>query len=64
MNRLSKVEIQNDLKNIILQYTENCGKARLILKNARYYIESSDPSILRDMLNCPDIASARINEVL
>lgn len=62
LNFLSKVEIETKLCDLILDWTKNCGKARLILKNAKYYIESSNPSILRDMLNDPEINAAKLNE--
>lgn len=48
--------------DLILSWTKNCGKARLLLKNNKYYIESSNPSILRDMLNNNEISSAKLNE--
>ena len=46
LNNLSKTEIPSEVKDFIENSTKTFGKARLILKNKRYFIESKDSDII------------------
>ena len=62
MNRLCKTEIPSEISNFIRQSTSTVGKAKLILKHNKFYIESQNPEILKELLKNHDIAAARIFE--
>jgi DNA excision repair protein ERCC-3 len=51
LNNLSKNELPMELISYIKEATENCGKARLILNNKRYFIECKDRNILAKIQN-------------
>jgi len=58
----SKTRIPDGLKEFITASTQSFGKIRLVLKHNRYYIESSDASVLQMLLQDPIIGPCRVQE--
>jgi DNA excision repair protein ERCC-3 len=51
LDRLSKnAEIPQDVKGFIESYSSRYGKAKLVLKNSRYFIESNDKNVKKTLL--------------
>lgn len=61
LQRLSKVQLAEELCAFIAEKTATCGKAKLLLKRTRYFVESIYPETLDALLAHPDIAAARID---
>jgi DNA excision repair protein ERCC-3 len=61
LNMFSKVALSAELCNFIHEKTVTCGKAKLVLKKTRYFVESIYPDTLRALLQHPLIAAARID---
>ncbi|KAF2754848.1 component of the holoenzyme form of RNA polymerase transcription factor [Pseudovirgaria hyperparasitica] len=61
LDMFSKVPLDPDLISFIRRSTESFGKARLVLKNTKYFIESSDPAVLQRLLQDPIIRKCRID---
>ena len=59
LNRLCKT----DVPAAVITYIRNCtytfGKAKLVLKDNRFYVESQFPEVLRELLKNPTIRDAR-----
>lgn len=60
LNRLSKVPVPKSVLDFIREYTMSFGKIKLVLKQNRYFIESSHPEILQMLLRDSVISEARI----
>ncbi|RKO83920.1 helicase conserved C-terminal domain-containing protein, partial [Blyttiomyces helicus] len=60
LERFSKVKIPDTVVNFIRESTMSYGKVKLVLKDNRYFIESSYPEILRNLLLDTTIARARV----
>ena len=62
LNRLCKT----DVPAAVITYIRNCtytfGKAKLVLKDNRFYVESQFPEVLRELLMKPTIRDARGGE--
>ncbi len=50
------------MKKFIRDCTMKYGKAKLVLKHNRFYVESEFPMVLRELLRDPTIAQARLME--
>ena len=48
--------------SFVRECTKRYGKAKLVLKHNRFYVESDHPSVLRELLRDPLISQARVNE--
>jgi DNA excision repair protein ERCC-3 len=59
LNRLCKTNIPQEVISFIQESTSTFGKAKIVLKNNAYYIESKYPEVLRELLKNPMIATAR-----
>jgi DNA excision repair protein ERCC-3 len=59
LDRFSKTKIPQQVYNFIRECTMSYGKAKLVLKQNKYYIESSFPEITRILLHDPVIQAAR-----
>jgi DNA excision repair protein ERCC-3 len=59
LNRLCKTNIPQEVISFISESTSTFGKAKIVLKNNAYYIESKYPDVLRELLKNPVIATAR-----
>ena len=60
LNRLSKVPVPKPVFDFIREYTMSFGKIKLVLKQNRYFVESSHPEILQLLLRDPIIGDSRI----
>jgi DNA excision repair protein ERCC-3 len=60
LNRLSKNQLPKTVQKFIRDCTQKYGKAKLVLKHNRFYVESDHPMILRELLRDPVIAQARV----
>ncbi|KAJ3047856.1 hypothetical protein HK097_011103, partial [Rhizophlyctis rosea] len=61
LDRFSKVTVPESVIANVKQCTMGYGKVKLVLKHNSYFIESSFPDTLRDLLRDPIISNARIN---
>lgn len=61
LDRFSKVRIPDNVKKFIKECTMSYGKAKLVLKDNRYFIETSYPDILAKLLRDPIISRAVIH---
>lgn len=50
LDRLSKVSIPDNIRDYITNCTQSYGKVKLVLKNTKHYVESSDPEMLQRLL--------------
>jgi DNA excision repair protein ERCC-3 len=60
LDRLSKVPIPDSIRQFISNCTQNYGKVKLVLKNTRHFVESSDPEMLQRLLRDEVIGPLRI----
>ncbi|KAI9004151.1 P-loop containing nucleoside triphosphate hydrolase protein, partial [Gaertneriomyces semiglobifer] len=61
LNRLSKCPIPKSVEDFIRTHTTSYAKAKLVLKQNRYWVESADEGVLRTLLNDGEIRAARIS---
>jgi DNA excision repair protein ERCC-3 len=62
LDRLSKHALPPTVSKFIRDCTSKYGKAKLVLKHNKMYVESEHPMVLRELLRDPTIAQARIQE--
>ena len=62
LERLSKNALPKEVKQFVRDCTSKYGKAKLVLKHNKFYVESEFPMVLRELLRDPTIAQARIHE--
>ena len=60
LDRLSKCELPAEVVQFVRDSTQNFGKAKLVLKHNRHYIEAADAEVLRKLLKNKTVAAARI----
>ena len=60
--RLSKTSIPEEIIEFIRLCTLSYGKVKLLLKENRYFIESSHVEVIQKLLNDPVIQSCKISE--
>lgn len=60
LDKLCKTEIPKEVILFIKSWTSTFGKAKLVLKDNSFFIESAYPEVLRHLLKHPTIAEARI----
>ena len=60
--RLSKTSIPDEIIEFIRLCTLSYGKVKLLLKENRYFIESSHVDVIQKLLNDPVIQSCKISE--
>ncbi|QIX01685.1 hypothetical protein AMS68_007202 [Peltaster fructicola] len=58
----SKTKLPQSIKDFIHVNTQSFGKVRLVLKHNRYFIESSEPSVLQQLLKDEVIGRCRVEE--
>ncbi|EGD82528.1 hypothetical protein PTSG_03178 [Salpingoeca rosetta] len=63
LHRLSKTSIPAVVCEYVRHYTSRYGKVTLFLEKNRYFLESSDPSVLQTLLRDPEIQSGRVMQV-
>ncbi|CAB1100501.1 unnamed protein product [Ectocarpus sp. CCAP 1310/34] len=62
LNRLSKTPVPDSVETFIRACTVSYGKAKLVLKHNKHYIESPFPEVLRELLKNPTVSQARLGE--
>ena len=62
LERLSKNKLPKSVITFIRDCTQKYGKAKLVLKHNKFYVESDHISTLRELLRDPTIAQARVVE--
>ena len=62
LSRLSKNELPESVATFVRECTKRYGKAKLVLKSNKFYVESEHPSVLRELLRDPEISRARVSE--
>jgi DNA excision repair protein ERCC-3 len=62
LERLSKNVLPDQVKKFIRDCTSKYGKAKLVLKHNKFYVESEFPMVLQELLRDPTIAQARVQE--
>ena len=62
LTRLCKTELPIEVANYIRECTYTFGKAKIVLKDNKFYIESKYQEILRELLKNPIIKNARVIE--
>lgn len=62
LDRMSKNALPKQVKNFVRDCTQKYGKAKLVLKHNKFYVESEFPMVLRELLRDPTIAQARVVE--
>ena len=62
LDRLSKNSLPECVATFIRECTKRYGKAKLVLKHNKFFVESEHPSVLRELLRDPEISQARIVE--
>jgi len=62
LERLSKNALPKEVKKFVRECTSKYGKAKLVLKHNKFYVESEFPMVLRELLRDPVIAQARIHD--
>ena len=60
LKRLCKTELPQEVEDFIRDATSTFGKAKLVLKDNKFLIESKDPQVLRTLLKADAIKEARI----
>mmetsp|Transcript_2253 Transcript_2253/g.2370 ORF Transcript_2253/g.2370 Transcript_2253/m.2370 type:complete len:246 (+) Transcript_2253:85-822(+) len=60
LNILCKTQIPNKLIKYIRDCTYTFGKAKLVLKDNNFYVESQYSDVLRELLKHPSIKAARV----
>ena len=61
LDLFSKTPIPDSIKEFIRVSTKSFGKVRLVLKHTKYFVESSDPSVLQTLLQDSIIGPKRID---
>mmetsp|Transcript_15896 Transcript_15896/g.18475 ORF Transcript_15896/g.18475 Transcript_15896/m.18475 type:complete len:814 (+) Transcript_15896:287-2728(+) len=62
LDRLSKNGLPDSVRKFIQECTKRYGKAKLVLKHNRFYVESEHHDVLRELLRDTKISQARIVE--
>ena len=62
LGRLSKNAVPPSVSTFIKDCTAKYGKAKLVLRHNKFYVESEYPAVLRELLRDETIAQARVQE--
>jgi DNA excision repair protein ERCC-3 len=60
LDKFSKCKVSSGVKQFVMACTSGYGKVKLVLHRSRYYIESSYPSLLKELANDPVIKPCRV----
>lgn len=60
LDRLCKTPLPAEVRDFVEQYTKSYGSIKLVLKHNRFFVESTDPSILQMLLKDEVIGPLRI----
>jgi DNA excision repair protein ERCC-3 len=59
LGRMSKTPVPDNIREFILSCTHSYGKVKLVLKNTKHFVESSDPEMLQTLLKDEIIGATR-----
>lgn len=60
LDRLSKIPVPENIRSFITNCTHSYGKVKLVLKDTKHYVESSDPEMLQRLLQDEVIGPLRV----
>ena len=60
LDRLTKTPLPETIKSFILDFTKSYGKIKVVLKHNRFFVESTDPSMLQMLLQDEVIGPQRL----
>ena len=60
LERLTKTPLPETIKSFILDFTKSYGKIKVVLKHNRFFVESTDPSMLQMLLQDEVIGPQRL----
>mmetsp|Transcript_39302 Transcript_39302/g.123063 ORF Transcript_39302/g.123063 Transcript_39302/m.123063 type:complete len:822 (-) Transcript_39302:79-2544(-) len=58
LSRLSKNELPKSVRDFVREHTQRFGRAKLVLRENRFYVESDRPEVLHALQRYPDIRRA------
>eukprot|EP00164_Ancoracysta_twista_P002904 GFYU01003864.1.p1 GENE.GFYU01003864.1~~GFYU01003864.1.p1 ORF type:complete len:763 (+),score=171.29 GFYU01003864.1:85-2373(+) len=59
LEKLCKVELMEDVRQFVTQYTSTYGKVKMVLQDNRYFVESQFPEVLQLLLKDEVIKAAK-----
>ena len=60
LDRLAKTPLPESIKSFIIDFTKSYGKIKVVLKHNRFFVESTDPSMLQMLLQDEVIGRQRL----
>ena len=60
LSRLSKTQLSSEIHDFVNQCTANYGKVKLVLQRNKFFLESPEPRILRELLKDETVRAARV----
>ena len=60
LDRLSKTHLSEEIHDFVHECTANYGKVKLVLQRNKFYLESNDPSVLKELLADDVVRAARV----
>lgn len=61
LDRLSKTPLPDTIKSFIVDFTKSYGKIKVVLKHNRFFVESTDPTMLQMLLQDEVIGPQRLH---
>ncbi|KAF3770474.1 DNA repair helicase RAD25 [Cryphonectria parasitica EP155] len=61
LERFSKTPVPSNVKGFISACGRSYGKVKLVLRNTKYLLETTDPEVLQMLLKDPDISACRVH---
>src|SRR6266536_6010816 len=63
LDRLSKIPVPDNIRDFITSCTASYGKVKLVLKNTKHFVESTDPDMLQRLLKDEVIGPLRVQGI-
>ncbi|KAI0014103.1 DNA repair helicase RAD25 [Xylariaceae sp. FL0662B] len=60
LERFSKTPVPESISNFIASCASSYGKVKLVIKDTKYFVESTDPEVLQKLLKDPVIGPCRV----
>ena len=57
LNKFLKTPLPDEIKDFVLRATRAFGKVKLVLKNNFYFLETTDPAVLQELMQDEEIAN-------
>ncbi|KAI9163432.1 DNA excision repair ERCC-3 [Paramyrothecium foliicola] len=61
LDRFLKTQLPPSIRDFIMSCTKSYGKVKLVLKDNKYFVESTDPEVLQELLKDEVIGKCRVN---